>query len=74
MEVLVFIINKNIIMNLFKNYTFTWKQIGIFKLALLSIGVIIGSVWYQFFSANMAMVVIVAIVSTGYVMYVSLKQ
>jgi putative Mn2+ efflux pump MntP len=61
-------------MNLFKNYTFTWKQIGIFKLALLSIGVIIGSVWYQFFGDNIAIVVIVAIISTGYIMYVSLKQ
>lgn len=61
-------------MNLFKNYTFTWKQIGVFKLALLSIGVIIGSVWHEFFSANMAIVVIVAIITTVYIIYVSLKQ
>jgi hypothetical protein len=62
------------IMNLFKNYTFSWKQIGVFKLALLSIGVIIGSIWNEFFSANMTLVVIVAVITTAYIMYVSLKQ
>lgn len=61
-------------MNLFKNYTFTWGQIGVFKLALLAIGIIIGSVWHEFFSANMTIVVIVAIITTAYTIYVSLKQ
>jgi len=61
-------------MNLFKNYTFSWKQIGVFKLALLSIGVIIGSIWHEFFSENITIVVIVAFVATLYIMSVSLKQ
>ena len=61
-------------MNLFKNYTFTWKEIGVFKLALLSIGIIIGSYWYEFFTANMTLLVIVAVVTTIYTMYVALKQ
>lgn len=61
-------------MNLFKDYTFSWKQIGIFKLSLLSIGTIIGSYWHEFFNANMTLVIIVAIVATAYIVYVSMKQ
>jgi hypothetical protein len=61
-------------MNLFKDYTFTWKQVGVFKLALLSIGVVIGSVWNEFFNANMPVVVIIAIITTAYILYISLKQ
>lgn len=60
--------------NLFKNYTFTWKQIGVFKLALLSIGAIIGSVWHEFLNTNMVTLVIIAIMSTIYTLYISLKQ
>jgi len=62
------------IMNIFKNYTFSWKQIGILKLALLSIGVIIGSNWHEFFSENMTIVVVIAVITTAYIMYMSLKQ
>ncbi len=61
-------------MTLFKNYTFSWKQLGVFKLALLSIGAIIGALWHEFFSANMTLLVIIAIVATAYTMYISLKQ
>jgi hypothetical protein len=35
----------------FKSYIFTWWQIGIFKLALLAIGIAIGSYWHIFFRA-----------------------
>ena len=61
-------------MNLFKDYTFTWQQIGVFKLSLLSIGVIAGTYWYEFFSANLKLVVVVAVIATTYIMYVSMKQ
>ncbi len=61
-------------MKVFKNYTFSWQQIGVFKVSLLSIGVIIGAYWHEFFSANMTLVAIVAVMATSYVMYVSLKQ
>lgn len=61
-------------MNLFKKYTFSWKQIGVFKVSLISIGVIIGTYWHEFFRANMTIVVITAILTTGYILYVSLKQ
>jgi hypothetical protein len=61
-------------MNIFKSYTYTWWQMGIFKLALISIGVLVGAYWHEFFSANMTLVAVVAVVTTAYVMYVSLKQ
>ena len=61
-------------MTLFKSYTFTWWQIGIFKLALLSIGAIIGAYGQNFFMANIPFVAIVAGVSSAYVLYVAIKQ
>lgn len=61
-------------MHIFKSYTYTWEQLGVFKLALLSIGTIIGSLWHEFFSAHMTVVVIVAISSLAYTTYASLTQ
>ena len=60
-------------MNIFKNYTFSWKQMGIVKLSLLSIGALAGAYWHEFLIANMTIVMIVAVVSTAYTLYVSLK-
>ena len=60
-------------MNLFKTYTFTWQQIGVFKLALLSIGIIMGSYWNEFFSENIVFVAVIAFIATVYIMYVSLR-
>jgi len=61
-------------MNIFKDYTFSWLQIGVFKISLLSIGVIAGTYWYEFFIANMTVVIAVAVVATAYTMYVAIKQ
>lgn len=61
-------------MNLFKNYTFTWWQIGIFKLALLSIGVLIGTYWNEIFQPHLTALLVIAVVTTVYVISISLKQ
>lgn len=61
-------------MKLFTSYTYTWWQIGIFKLALLSIGILIGTHWNDWFGTNMLAVGIVAALATTYITYVSLKQ
>ena len=61
-------------MKLFKPYTYTWWQIGIFKMALLSVGAIIGSYWHVFFQNNLTVFVIIAIIGAGYIWYVSLKK
>ena len=58
----------------FKSYTFTWWQIGIFKLALLAIGIAIGSYWHIFFRAYLVPLIIIAIIASVYIMFVSLKQ
>ena len=36
-------------MHIFKDFTFKWWQAGIFKIALLSLGIVIGSTWPEFF-------------------------
>ncbi len=59
---------------MFKSYTYTWWQIGIFKLALLTIGVLLGSYWSEFWRELTTLLFIVAIVASAYVMYVSFKQ
>lgn len=61
-------------MNLFKTYSYTWWQMGVFKLALLSIGILIGSQWAGFWNTLTTILILVAVVSSVYMMYVSLKQ
>jgi hypothetical protein len=61
-------------MNLFKTYSYTWKQIGVFKVALLAIGILIGSYAHEFFNSNMIFVAVIALLATTYIMYVSFKQ
>jgi len=58
----------------FKSYAFTWWQIGIFKLALLSIGVSIGAYWSEFFKNYLGPLIIIAVIASIYIMYASLKQ
>jgi len=58
----------------FKSYTFTWWQIGIFKLALLAIGIAIGSYWHNFFSDYLVPLIIIAVIASVYIMFISLKQ
>lgn len=58
----------------FKSYTFTWWQIGIFKLALLSIGVAIGAYWYEFFKNYLVPLIIIAVITGVYMIFTSLKQ
>ena len=61
-------------MKLFKSYTFTWWQINIFKLALLSLGAAIGAYWHDFFGANLTVLIIIAVIASIYIALISLKQ
>jgi hypothetical protein len=61
-------------MKLFKSYTFTWWQIGIFKLALLTVGAAIGAYWHAFFGANLIPLIVIAAVASIYILYAALKQ
>ena len=60
--------------SLFKSYTFSWWQMGVFKLALLAIGAAIGASWHEFFGANVIALIVIAVIASAYIMYVSLKQ
>jgi fatty acid desaturase len=59
---------------IFKSYTFTWWQIGIFKLALLAFGAAIGAYWHDFFGANLAALIIIAVIASVCIFFTSLKQ
>jgi len=61
-------------MKIFKNYAFSWRQMGVFKVCLLSIGVILGSYWPEFFQENIKIVFAIAVVATIYILYISLRQ
>lgn len=61
-------------MKLFKSYTFTWWQIGVFKLALLAFGAAIGAYWHDFFGANSTALIIIAVITSVYIGFISLKQ
>ncbi len=61
-------------MNPFKSYTYTWWQIGIFKLAMGVIGVAIGAYWHQFFGGILVPLIAIAVVASVYIGYVSMKQ
>ncbi len=65
---------QEIYMQLFQSYTFTWWQIGIFKLALLSIGVAIGAYWNEFFISYLIALIVIAVITSAYITYISLKQ
>ncbi len=61
-------------MKLFKSYTFTWWQVGVFKLALLAIGAAVGAYWHSFFGSNFASLIIIAVTAGVYIIYISLRQ
>lgn len=61
-------------MNIFKDFTLKWWEAGIFKIALLSLGIVIGSAWPEFFKGWIPFLIILFLISGGYVTYVWLKQ
>lgn len=61
-------------MNLFKDSTYTWWQIGIFKLALICIGIVIGAYFHEAFAPYLLIVILVAIVAALYILFVWYRQ
>lgn len=61
-------------MNIFKNYVYSWWQVGLLKLALLSFGLAIGSYWPDVFSIYTTHLVVLGIALGIYLGFVSLKQ
>lgn len=61
-------------MKIFRPYKFEWWEMGIFKLALLSLGAVAGAYWSEFFQANMGILLAIAIVLSAYLIYASFKK
>ncbi len=61
-------------MTIFKNYTFTWWQAGIFKACLLVICIEIGANWPQVFAPYTTLLVIIGVVLGIYLAYLSFKK
>jgi len=61
---------------LFRDYTYSWRQIAIFKLAMVSIGIIIGALLPIFFRNLIVFIIVlvVAIVSSIYIAVVSFRH
>ena len=60
-------------MKILRNYTFTWKQMSLFKVCLLAIGIAIGAYWSQFFLPYVTSLIIVGIATGLYLTYVTFK-
>ena len=58
-------------MKIFKDYTLSWWQMGIFKLSLLAIGIAIGANWPQVFVEYTTILVIIGVILGAYLGYVS---
>ncbi len=61
-------------MNVFKTFTLTWWQAGIFKVGMLTLGIAIGAYWQGFFGGYYSLLIFLAAVSLAYVTYVWWKQ
>jgi len=60
--------------NIFKSYAYTWRQITIFKWTMILWGIIIGAYWYEFFSEYLIILLVVAVIASFYISYISFKK
>jgi hypothetical protein len=61
-------------MNIFKNRTFRWWQVGILKGALLFIGIAIGSYWPEVFTPYIPGLVIAGLLMGAYTAYATVGR
>ncbi|MCR4279125.1 MAG: hypothetical protein NUV78_00050 [Candidatus Zambryskibacteria bacterium] len=61
-------------MNIFRNYTLSWKLIALLKFALLFIGIAIGSYWPEYFLPYAPYLLVIGMVAGLYVKIVALKS
>ncbi|OGG88269.1 hypothetical protein A2592_00130 [Candidatus Kaiserbacteria bacterium RIFOXYD1_FULL_42_15] len=61
-------------MNFFKDTTFSWLQIGAFKLSTIFFGVVIGAYWSEIFMPYLTLLLAVAVISGLYVGMVWFRQ
>jgi uncharacterized membrane protein len=58
-------------MKLFGSYTYTWWQMGVFKLSLLAIGMIGGAFLASFVMSSLWVFVVIAALASGYIIAAS---
>jgi hypothetical protein len=61
-------------MKLFGSYTYTWWQMGVFKLALLAIGTIGGAYFASFVTSWLWVFIAISALSSAYIIVISLSQ
>lgn len=61
-------------MNLFKSFTLTWWQGSLFKLALLCLGLAIGSTWPDLFWDWTAFLWVIFLLAGSYVTWIWYRQ
>ena len=61
-------------MNIFRNYTLTWWQVGLLKLALLSLGIAIGSYCQATFLPYVTALAVLGLVLGAYIAWVSFRR
>lgn len=61
-------------MNIFKSFTMKWWQVGLFKLALASFGIILGVYFQEFFLEWIVLVAVIFALSTLYISKIWWKQ
>ena len=61
-------------MKIFRDYTFTWWQAGIFKLCLLLVGIAIGANWSGIFVQYTALFIVISVILGIYIASVSFKK
>lgn len=61
-------------MNIFGKGTFTWWQMGLFKLSVITFGVAIGAYWHEVFSQYLTLLLVVAFGAGIYIAYVWMRQ
>jgi len=61
-------------MDLFKMFTLSWWQTGLFKWGVLALGIVIGTHWHDLFASYLLVLIIFAGISLTYLTYVWAKQ
>ncbi len=67
-------LDSHLSMHVFRSYTFSWLQIGIFKFAMITIGLAIGAYWHELVREYIRAIVVIAIVTSAYIGYITLQQ